>query len=335
MRPFKHFLSMVLTVLGQPSMLQTLEGTPVLVHAGPFANIAHGNSSILADKIGLRMVGEDGFVVTEAGFGADIGAEKFVDIKCRSSGLRPNVAVLVCTVRALKMHGGGANVVAGIPLPLEYLEENLELLRKGCENLGKHIQNLGKFGIPVVVAVNQFSTDSEAELNLVKELAVEFGAAEGCICNNWAEGGKGAVELANAVVKVSDSNKGCPNFRYLYELELSIKEKIEKIVKDYYGGEKVEYSEVAESKIELYTKQGFSHLPICMAKTHLSFSTNPALKGVPTGFTVKIRDIRCSVGAGFIYPLCGPIQTLPGLPTRPCFYDIDINVDTGKVTGLF
>lgn len=316
-------------------MLQTLENTPVLVHAGPFANIAHGNSSIIADKIGLRLVGEDGFVVTEAGFGADIGAEKFVDIKCRYSGLRPNVAVIVCTVRALKMHGGGPSVIAGVPLPHEYLEENKELVLNGCKNLGKHVQNLQKFGIPVVVAVNQFPTDTKDELELVCEKAKEFGVNASVICNHWAEGGKGAVDLGQAVIKACENNKDCSNFKFLYDLNLSIKEKIEKIVTDYYGGEKVEYSEAAERKIKLYTEQGFSDLPICMAKTHLSFSTDPNAKNVPSGFTVKIRDIRSSIGAGFLYPLCGPIQTLPGLPTRPCFYDIDIDVETGNVIGLF
>lgn len=319
----------------KPTMLQTLEETPVLVHAGPFANIAHGNSSIIADQIALRLAGKDGFVVTEAGFGADIGAEKFVDIKCRYSGLKPNVAVIVATVRALKMHGGGPNVVAGTPLPSVYKEENLELVEKGCANLVKHIQNLGLFGVPVIVAVNQFSSDTQAELNLVKNLSAAAGAVSSHICNHWAEGGLGALDLANAVVSVCESNRNAENFKFLYPLELSIKEKIEKIVIDYYGGAKVEYSEVAERKIELYTKQGFSGLPICMAKTHLSLSTDPEKKGVPTGFTVVIRDIRSSIGAGFLYPLCGPIQTLPGLPTRPAYYDIDIDLSTGKIVGLF
>merc|ERR1712137_969429 len=318
-----------------PSMLQTLEATPVLVHAGPFANIAHGNSSILADKIALKLVGNDGFVVTEAGFGADIGAEKFVDIKCRASGLKPNVSVIVCTIRALKMHGGGPPVNPGTPLPLEYSNKNLDLVQKGCDNLKKHIVNLLGFGIPVIVAVNRFVTDSQEELDLVCSLSKEFGASGSYICNNWAEGGKGAVDLAQAVVDVCESNQGSPNFKFLYDLDLSIKEKIEKIVKDYYGGSNVEYSEVAEKKIKLFTEQGFSNLPICMAKTHLSLSTDPKLKGVPTDFTVTIRDIRSSIGAGFLYPLCGPIQTLPGLPTRPCFYDIDIELETGKVIGLF
>jgi len=318
-----------------PTMLQTLENTGVLVHAGPFANIAHGNSSILADKIALKLVGNDGFVVTEAGFGADIGAEKFVDIKCRASGLKPNVSVIVCTIRALKMHGGGPPVNPGTPLPLEYSNKNLDLVQKGCDNLKKHIVNLLGFGVPVIVAVNRFVTDSQEELDLVCSLSKEFGASGSYICNNWAEGGKGAVDLAQAVVDVCESNQGSPNFKFLYDLDLSIKEKIEKIVKDYYGGSNVEYSEVAEKKIKLFTEQGFSNLPICMAKTHLSLSTDPKLKGVPTDFTVTIRDIRSSIGAGFLYPLCGPIQTLPGLPTRPCFYDIDIELETGKVIGLF
>jgi len=317
-----------------PNLMQTLEHTPVFVHAGPFANIAHGNSSIIADQLALKIVGKDGFVVTEAGFGADIGAEKFFDIKCRYSGLRPNVSVIVCTVRALKMHGGGPPVVAGTPLPLAYQEENLELLRNGCLNLKKHVENLLGFGVPVIVAVNRFTSDTEAELNLVRELSIEYGATQAHICNHWAEGGKGALDLAKGIAEVVESNNTSETFKFLYPLELSIKEKIEKIARDYYGASNVEYTEQAEKRIQLYTAQGFDKLPICMAKTHLSFSTDPSLKGVPTDFTVTIKDIRSSIGAGFLYPLCGPIQTLPGLPTRPCFYDIDIDLETGEVIGL-
>jgi len=318
-----------------PNLMQTLEHTPVFVHAGPFANIAHGNNSIVADKIALQVAGEDGFVVTEAGFGADIGAEKFFDIKCRYSGLRPHVSVIVCTIRALKMHGGGPEVVAGTPLPHAYLEENLELVERGCENLKRHITNLLKFGTPVVVALNHFSSDTDAELALVARIALESGATAAHVCKHHSQGGAGIVDLAKSVVELAKQNRDTPNFQFLYPLNLSIKEKIEKLVIDYYGGAKVEYTEQADRLIDLYTRQGYDKLPICMAKTHLSFSTDPTLKGAPSGFTVTIKDIRSSIGAGFIYPLCGPIQTLPGLPTRPCFYDIDIDLETGRVVGLF
>ncbi|EGG13963.1 formate-dihydrofolate ligase [Cavenderia fasciculata] len=314
-----------------PTLMQTLEGTPVLVHAGPFANIAHGNSSIIADQIALKLAGADGYVVTEAGFGADIGAEKFFDIKCRESGLIPNVAVIVATIRALKMHGGGPKVTAGAPLDKAYTSENLELLSAGTDNLLKHISNLGKFGVQVVVALNRFSSDSNAEIELVLGRAKAVGARASVMCNHWAEGGQGAVELANAVVEACSVE---PNFKYLYPLDLSIKEKIETIAKEIYGADSVEYLPEAEKKIALYTEQGFSKLPICMAKTHLSLSSDPEKKGVPKGFVLPIRDVRASIGAGFIYPLVGTMSTIPGLPTRPCFYEIDIDLKTGKVIGL-
>eukprot|EP01089_Gocevia_fonbrunei_P016086 TRINITY_DN4903_c0_g2_i1.p1 TRINITY_DN4903_c0_g2~~TRINITY_DN4903_c0_g2_i1.p1 ORF type:complete len:494 (-),score=138.20 TRINITY_DN4903_c0_g2_i1:69-1550(-) len=316
-----------------PNLMQTLEGTPVFVHAGPFANIAHGNSSIVADRIALKLVGKDGFVVTEAGFGADIGAEKFFDIKCRYSGLVPDVAVLVTTIRALKMHGGGPSVTPGTPLDKKYLEENLELVEAGCANMVKHIENTRKFGVPVIVAMNIFSSDSPKEIELVVKKAKEAGAYDACLCNHWAEGGKGILELGNALIKVCNEEKK-EKFKFLYGLELGIKEKIETIVKELYGGDGVTYSEEAEKKIETYTRQGFSGLPICMAKTHLSFTDDPEKKGVPTGFTVPIRDVRASVGAGFVYPLVGAMSTMPGLPTRPCFFDIDIDPETGKIVGL-
>jgi len=317
-----------------PTLMQTLENTPVLVHAGPFANIAHGNSSIVADQIALKLVGEDGYVITEAGFGADIGCEKFMDIKCRYSGLRPHCAVLVATVRALKMHGGGPKVVAGAPIPHEYTSENLDLLRKGVGNMQKHIKNCMKFGVKVVVAVNQFHTDSEEELKIVREAALEAGAFDAQISNHWAKGGAGAIDLANAVVSACESPSQ-EDFKFLYPLESSIKEKIEKIATEIYGAAGVEYSEEAEKKIQQYTEQGFSNLPICVAKTHLSLSHDPTLVGVPTGFILPVRDIRASVGAGFIYPLIGTMSTMPGLGTRPCFYDIDIDLETGKIVGLF
>jgi len=315
----------------EPTLMQTLEHTPVLVHAGPFANIAHGNSSIVADKIALKLVGEDGFVVTEAGFGADIGGEKFFDIKCRYSGLVPNCAVIVATVRALKMHGGGPKVVPGTPLDILYREENVDLTEKGCSNLQRHIHNFQNFGVPVIVAINQFGTDTQKEIDVVKAKSLEAGAVDAVLCTHWAHGGAGAKELAQAVVAAC--SKAQPNFKFLYPLDSSIKEKIEAIAKNIYGADGVSYEAEAERKVELYTKQGFSSLPICMAKTHLSFSHEPDLKGAPSGFTLPIRDIHVSSGAGFLYPLVGQMQTIPGLPTRPVFYDIDID-NTGKIVGL-
>ena len=313
----------------KPTLMQTLEGTPVFVHAGPFANIAHGNSSIIADKIALKLAD---YVVTESGFGADIGMEKFFDIKCRYSGLIPSVVVLVATVRALKMHGGGPKVVAGKPLDPAYTVENLDMLRAGLPNLQKHIQNALGFGIPVVVAVNSFADDTQAEVELVREAALEAGAEDSVVSRHWMEGGTGAAALAEAVVKAVEK----PNdFKFLYPLDWSIKKKIETICKEIYGADGVDYEPEAEAKIELYTRLGFDNLPLCMAKTHLSLSHDPMLKGVPTGFRVPIRDIRASVGAGFLYPLLGKLSTMPGLPTRPVFYDVDLDLETGQVVGLF
>jgi formyltetrahydrofolate synthetase len=316
----------------KPNLMQTLEGTPAFVHAGPFANIAHGNSSILADQIALKLVGPDGYVVTESGFGADIGMEKFFDIKCRYSGLIPHVVVLVATVRALKMHGGGPKVVAGKPLAHEYTEENLDLLRKGLPNMERHIKNALKFGVNVVVAVNSFATDTPAEVELIRKAALEAGAMDAVVSTHWMDGGAGAVALAEAVVRAAEKPS---NFHFLYPLDLSIKEKIEIVCKEIYGAEGVDYSPEAEQKIELYTRLGFDKLPLCMAKTHLSFTADPTIKGAPSGFRIPIRDIRASVGAGFLYPLVGEMRTMPGLPTRPVFYDVDIDLKTGRVVGLF
>ncbi|XP_076017774.1 C-1-tetrahydrofolate synthase, cytoplasmic-like [Genypterus blacodes] len=316
----------------KPNLMQTLEGNPVFVHAGPFANIAHGNSSILADKIALKMVGPDGFVVTEAGFGADIGMEKFFNIKCRYSGLRPHVVVLVATVRALKMHGGGPTVTAGMPLPKEYVEENLELLEEGCSNLKKQIENAMHFGVPVVVAVNVFKTDTIAELDLICSISKSAGAFDAVHCTHWAEGGAGTVALGEAVQRASDAPN---NFRFLYDLELPIADKIRIIAQKIYGADDIELLPEAQHKVELYTKQGFAGLPICMAKTHLSLSHEADKKGVPRGYTLPIRDIRVSAGAGFLFPLVGTMPTIPGLPTRPCFYDIDLDPETEQVNGLF
>ncbi|XP_064505197.1 monofunctional C1-tetrahydrofolate synthase, mitochondrial isoform X1 [Pseudopipra pipra] len=316
----------------KPTLMQTLEGTPVFVHAGPFANIAHGNSSVLADKIALKLVGEKGFVVTEAGFGADIGMEKFFNIKCRASGLFPSVVVLVATVRALKMHGGGPNVTAGAPLKKEYTEENLQLVADGCCNLQKQIQITQLFGVPVVVAVNVFKTDSPAEVDLVCKIAKQSGAFDAVPCNHWSAGGRGAVKLAQAVEKAANQKN---SFKYLYNLELPIVEKIRIIAQKVYGAQDIELSPLAQSQVDRYTRQGFGNLPICMAKTHLSLSHQPERKGVPTGFILPISDVRASVGAGFIYPLVGTMSTMPGLPTRPCFYDIDLDPITEQVEGLF
>jgi formyltetrahydrofolate synthetase len=312
-----------------PNLMQSLEGTPVFVHAGPFANIAHGQNSIIADKIALNLAD---YVVTESGFGADIGMEKFFDVKCRTSGLIPQVTVIVATVRALKMHGGGPRVVAGRPLDYAYTTENLDLLRAGLGNMQHHIRNAKKFGVNVVVAVNSFKDDTDAEVELIRQAAVEAGAEDAIVCRHWMEGGKGAIKLGEAVIKAAEKPT---NFKFLYPLEWSIKEKIEIICKDIYGADGVEYTPEAERKIELYNRLGFDKLPLCMAKTHLSLSHDPALKGVPKGYKIPIRDIRASVGAGFLYPLLGEMRTMPGLPTRPVFYDVDLDLETGRVLGLF
>ena len=316
----------------KPNLMQTLEGTPATVHAGPFANIAHGQSSIIADMIALKLVGKDGFVVTESGFGADIGMEKFFNIKCRYSGLIPQVVVMVATVRALKMHGGGPKVVAGKPLAPEYTDENLELLKAGLPNLERHIQNALKFGVNVVVAVNSFATDTKAEVEMIREAALKMGAMDAVVSTHWADGGAGAKALAEAVVKAASKPS---NFQFLYPLENPIKSKIEDIASKIYRADGVDYSPEAEEQIERYTRLGFDKLPICMAKTHLSFSTDATKKGAPTGFRITVREIRASVGAGFLYPILGDMRTMPGLPTRPSFYDVDLDLETGKVLGLF
>ena len=314
-----------------PNLMQTLEGTPALIHAGPFGNIAHGNSSIVADQVALKLVGPDGYVLTEAGFGADMGFEKFCNIKCRCSGLAPDCVVVVATIRALKMHGGGPKVVAGQPLPPAYTEEDTHLVELGASNLIRAIQIARSFGLPVVVAVNRFQEDTAAEIDLVCRIAREAGAGDAVMTDHWARGGAGARVLAEAVIQACRR----PNdFHFLYPLELSIKEKIETVVREVYGGAGVEYLPEAEKQIEAFTRLGFDKLPICMAKTHLSLSHDPNLKGVPAGFIVPVRDIHVSVGAGFLYPLLGAMSTMPGLPTRPVYYDIDIDVETGRVVGL-
>ena len=310
-----------------PNLMQTLEKTPAFVHAGPFANIAHGNSSAIADKIAVKLAD---YVVTESGFGADIGMEKFFDIKCRTTGLIPNCVVLVATVRALKMHGGLGRVVAGKPLPKELTEENLEYLEKGCENLKAHIRIARQYGVPVVVAINRFTPDTDAEIELVRRIAQDAGAEDAVPTEHWARGGAGARDLAEAVMAACEKPS---DFKFLYPLDMSIKDKIETIATKVYGADGVDYLPEAEAKVKQYTAFGYDNLPICMAKTHLSLSHDPALKGVPTSWRLPIRDIRASAGAGFLYPLCGEMKTMPGLPRRPVFMDIDMDAN-GVIRGL-
>ncbi len=313
----------------KPNLLQTIEHTPCFVHAGPFANIAHGNSSILADMMAIKL-GE--YVVTESGFGADIGAEKFMNIKCRYSGLKPDAVVIVATVRALKMHGGGFEFIPGQGVDKDLMEKpNVEAVRKGCGNLEKMIENMKLFGTSVVVAINHFEPDSDEEINVIKERAIAAGAEDAVVSKVWLKGGDGGKELAEAVVKAAEKPT---EFKFLYPLEWSIKKKIETIATKIYGADGVSYSPEAEKKIDLYTKQGFAELPICMAKTHLSLSHDPNLKGRPTGFTVPVRDVRASVGAGFLYPLLGQMRTMPGLPKVPAGTRVDID-DDGNIVGLF
>ncbi|MDQ7031031.1 MAG: formate--tetrahydrofolate ligase [Ardenticatenia bacterium] len=311
-----------------PNLMQTLEGQPAFVHAGPFANIAHGNSSILADAVALRLVD---YVVTEAGFGADMGLEKFCHIKCRTSGLRPDAVVLVATVRALKLHGGGPPVTPGRPLPAEYTEERLDLVERGCANLAWHIGIARAFGLPVVVAINRFPTDTEAEIELVRRAALEAGALAAVPATHWAEGGAGAVALAEAVATACERPSA---FRYLYEPQWSLKRKIETIATTLYGAAGVEYTPEAEAQIRRYEESGFGELAICMAKTPLSLSHDPSVKGVPRHFVLPVRNVRLSAGAGFVYPICGDIRTMPGLPATPNFMQVDIDED-GQIVGLF
>jgi formyltetrahydrofolate synthetase len=313
----------------EPNIMQTMEENLAFVHGGPFANIAHGNSSVIADKIAM---GYCDYLVTESGFAADIGMEKFFDIKCRQSGLEPDAVVLVATVRALKMHGGGPTVTPGRDIDPVYKQENLELLAEGCKNMIAHIKNAKKFGVPVVVAINQFHTDTQGELDLVVKLAREAGAFDAVVTNHWAEGGEGAMDLARAVVNACESPK---NFKFLYDLDLSIKDKIKILATEIYGARDVDYTPEALRKIKLFTDLGYDKFPICMAKSHLSISHDPNLKNVPTDYVFPITDIRASVGAGFLYPLAGDVRTMPGLSSKPAYMSIDIDTDTGKITGLF
>ncbi|MEY2740921.1 MAG: formate--tetrahydrofolate ligase [Ilumatobacteraceae bacterium] len=310
----------------KPNLLQTLEQTPVIVHAGPFGNIAHGNSSIVADLIGIHTAD---YLITEAGFGADMGAERFFNIKCRASGLRPDAAVLVATVRALKAHSGKYRIVAGKPLPEDLLKENPGDVEAGAANLVKQIENVKAHGVSPVVAINSFPTDHASEHEAIRRVAESAGARV-AVCTHFADGGKGATDLARAVVEACNEPSG---FHFLYPDEAPLKEKIEKVATTIYGAAKVEYSSTANKQLKTYTDNGFGRLPVCIAKTHLSISGDPSLRGAPTGHTLTVREVRASVGAGFVYPICGDMRTMPGLGTKPAAQIIDFD-EHGEIVGL-
>jgi formate--tetrahydrofolate ligase len=310
----------------KPNLLQTLENTPVIVHAGPFGNIAHGNSSIVGDLLGIR-TGD--YLITEAGFGADMGAERFFNIKCRNSGLVPDAAVLVATVRALKAHSGKFKIVAGKPLPAELLAENPDDVRAGGANLVKQIENVKAHGVSPVVAINAFPTDHASEHEAIREIA-EAAGARVAVCTHFSDGGKGATELAQAVVEACDEPS---TFEFLYPDSFTLKEKIEAVATKIYGAGNVTYSAGANKQLANYERNGFGHLPVCIAKTHLSISADASLKGAPTGHTLNVREARASVGAGFVYPICGDMRTMPGLGTAPAAAIIDL-LENGEVIGL-
>jgi formate--tetrahydrofolate ligase len=310
----------------RPNLLQTLENTPVLVHAGPFGNIAHGNSSVVADLIGIR-AGD--FLITEAGFGADMGAERFFNIKCRASGLRPDAAVVVATVRALKAHSGRFRIVAGKPLPAELLAENPDDVHAGAANLRKQIENIRLHGVSPVVAINAFPDDHPSEHAAIAEIAASVGARS-AVCTHFADGGRGAVELAQAVAEAADEPS---DFRFLYPDEAPLREKIETIARRVYGADGVDYDLAAARQLDSYERNGFGDLPVCIAKTHLSISSDASLKGAPTGWRLPVREVRASVGAGFIYPICGDMRTMPGLGANPAAHRIDLDAN-GEIVNL-
>jgi formate--tetrahydrofolate ligase len=313
----------------KPNLMQTIENTPVLIHAGPFANIAHGNSSVLADQIGLRVAD---YVITEAGFGMDMGGEKFFDIKCRASGLWPAAAVVVATIRALKSHTGKYKITPGKPLPPELLAENPDAVYAGGANLRKQIENARAFGVPVVVALNAFPDDHASEIEVVRQIARDAGAADMAVSTVFADGGAGGEDLAQKVIAAAEGSH--MEQQFLYPLDLSIKGKIHAIASRIYGAADISYTEQASEQIAAFEANGFGNLPICMAKTHLSLSHDPALKGVPSGYTFHVREVRASVGAGFIYPLAGEMMTMPGLGASPAAHTIDID-EQGNTVGLF
>lgn len=325
-------MTALMTEAIKPNLVQLLENTPAFCHAGPFANVAHGNNSALANMMALKLAD---YVVTESGFGAENGFTKLCDVTCRQSGMKVDGAVIVASVRALKMHGGAFVLRPGQAYATvkEAAEtENLPALEKGCENLAKNIEIVKTYGVPVVVAVNRFSADTDAEVELVRKKAMEAGAEAATPTECWAKGGDGAIELAKAVVKALEKPT---KFKLLYPDDASIKEKIETIATKIFGADGVDYQPLAEQRIKLYTELGFDKLCINVAKTHLSLSHDPELKGVPKGWRLGVRDIRASVGAGFLYPLCGMFPTMPGLPSHPAFVDVDVNLETGKIVGLF
>jgi formate--tetrahydrofolate ligase len=313
----------------KPNLLQTLEGGPAFVHCGPFANIAHGNNSVLADRVALAT---NEVVCTEAGFGADMGAEKFFDIKCRASGLRPDAAVVVATIRALKMHGGVGRIVAGKPLDPALLAENVKAVTAGGANLAKQIENVRLFHVPVVVAINSFPTDTPAEVEAVRTVALAAGARAAIVADHWARGGEGAADLATAVWAAAE--EGAPDFELLYPDDASLVAKIEAIATRVYGADGVDLSAAAAKQLAQYESLGFGSLPICMAKSQYSLSHDAALKGRPTGWRLPIREVRLSAGAGFVTPLAGEMRTMPGLPSRPGGENIDLDAD-GEIVGLF
>jgi len=313
----------------KPNLLQTLEGGPAFVHCGPFANIAHGNNSVLADRLALA---SNEIVCTEAGFGADMGAEKFFDIKCRASGLRPDAAVMVATIRALKMHGGVGRIVAGKPLDPALTSENVAAVRAGAANLAKQIEVVGLYNVPVVVAINAFPTDTPAEVAAIQEVALAAGARDAVVTRNFAEGGAGAEDLARAVWDAAAT--GAPDFRLLYPDEMLLAEKIETIATRVYGADGVDLAPAAVKALKRYEEAGFGHLPICVAKTQYSLSHDANLKGRPTGFRVPVRDVRLAAGAGFVTALVGEMRTMPGLPSSPGGERIDLD-EAGEVLGLF
>ncbi len=312
----------------KPNLLQTLEGGPAFVHCGPFANIAHGNNSILADRVALAT---SDIVVTEAGFGADMGAQKFFDIKCRASGMAPDLAVVVATVRALKMHGGVGRIVAGKPLDPALLEENPDAVRVGGENLAAQIELVQQYGVPVVVATNAFPGDATSEFEAIREVAMAAGARDAVVTTHWADGGAGSEALAAAVWEAAQEPS---EFQLLYPDEMPLPQKIETIATKVYGADGVDFAPAAARALAEYDRLGYSHLPVCIAKTHLSMSHDPSLLGRPSGFRVPIREVRLAAGAGFIYPLAGDMRTMPGLPSRPAGENVDIDAD-GRAVGLF
>lgn len=320
-------MAVILREAVKPNLVQTIENTPALVHCGPFGNIATGNSSVIADLIGLRT---SDMVITEAGFGADMGGERFFNIKCRASGEAPDAAVVVATVRALKAHSGKYRIVAGRPLPDDLLVENPDDVRLGAANLAKQIENVRIHGVTPVVAVNAFPTDHESEYDVIREVAAAAGA-RCAVATHFSDGGAGAIELAEAVREAADEPS---EFRLLYPAEATLRDKIATIATKVYGAAGVEFSGAASRQLDTYEKAGFGRLPICMAKTHLSLSSDPKLKGAPTGWTLPVREVRASVGAGFIYPICGEMRTMPGLGADPAAAHVDLD-DSDETVGLF